>query len=233
MRLQGGVIVTFGRVLPGKDAVIMDYGPAACLLTEHLLQLGHRRIAFIHGVARPALGADRLFAYRRTMRAAGVPFEADFVVHCGPSLDDGLRAAHRLLNLSPRPTAILGVNDLMAISAIQAASERGMAVPRDVSVAGFDDIDMAAHIVPPLTTVHAGGDEVGRRAAELLLQRLDHPDAPPQQIVAQTQLVIRGSTGPVSAIAAPRERVSVAVRAGPAVSGIGDHGENARDGRFP
>jgi LacI family transcriptional regulator, galactose operon repressor len=196
LRLQGAAIVTFGRILPGKDAVVMDYGPGACELTEHLLKLGHRRIGFIHGVARPALGADRLFAYRRTLRAAGVPFERELIVHCGPSLEDGLRAALRLLDLSPRPTAILGVNDLMAISVLQAASERGIAVPGELSVAGFDDIAMAAHVVPPLTTVHAGGDEAGRCAAELLLYRLSNPDALPQQVTVPVQVVVRRSSGP-------------------------------------
>jgi LacI family transcriptional regulator len=197
LRLQGAAIVTFGRVLPGKDALMMDYGPSATELTEYLLRLGHRRIGFIHGVARLALGSDRLFAYRHALRAAGIASERELIVHCGPGLDDGVQAAHRLLALSPRPTAIIGVNDLMAICAIQAASERGIAVSQELSVAGFDDIDLAAHVVPPLTSVRVRGEEIGRRAAELLLYRLGEPDAPAQQVAAQTQLIVRRSTGPV------------------------------------
>ncbi len=199
LRLRGAAIVTFGRVLPGKDALVIDYSAGAAALTEHLLRLGHRRIGFIHGVARPALGSDRLFAYRRALRAAGIPFERALIVHCGPGMPDGVAAAHRLLDVSPRPSAILGVNDLMAICALQAAAERGIAVPQQLSVAGFDDIALAAHVTPPLTTVRAGGDELGRRAVEMLLDRLNHPDAPAQQVNAPVELVVRRSTGPLPA----------------------------------
>lgn len=198
LRLSGAAIVTFGRALPGKDALMVDYTSGATALTEHLLQLGHRRIGFIHGVARPALGSDRLFAYRRVLRAAGIPYDRDLIVHCGPSLADGAQAAGRLLALSPRPTAIVGVNDLMAISVLQAASERGLRVPDQLSVGGFDDIALAAHVTPPLTTVHAGGDDVGRRAAEMLLYRLSNPDAPAQHEVVPARLIVRGSTGRAS-----------------------------------
>jgi len=114
-------------------------------------------------------------------------------------MPDGVAAAHRLLDVSPRPSAILGVNDLMAICALQAAAERGIAVPQQLSVAGFDDIALAAHVTPPLTTVRAGGDELGRRAVEMLLDRLNHPDAPAQQVNAPVELVVRRSTGPLPA----------------------------------
>jgi len=80
---------------------------------------------------------------------------------------------------------------------LQAASERAIAVPQDLSVAGFDDIDLAAHVVPPLTTVHVGGDAAGRSAAELLFRRLNEPDAPVQQITVATQMVVRKSSGPL------------------------------------
>ncbi len=196
LRLQGGAIVTFGGVLPGKDAVVQSYAQGTRDLMRHLLQLGHRRIGFIRGVARPALGADRLLGYRRALRAAGVRLEKELIVECGPTPRDGLLAARQLLALEPRPTAILGVNDLMAMGALQAAAERGLAVPRDVSVAGFDDIDAAAYLVPPLTTVRAAGEEVGRRAAEFLFRRLAEPDLPPQRVEMPAHLVVRGSTGP-------------------------------------
>jgi len=196
LRLQGGAIVTFGGVLPGKDAVIQSYAQGAREVTQHLLQLGHRRIGFIRGVARPALGADRLLGYRRALRAAGIPLQRELIIDCGPSLEEGVLAARQLLGLIPRPTAILGVNDLMAMGALQAAAERGLSVPRDLSVAGFDDIDMAAHLVPPLTTVRADSEEAGRQAARFLFQRLQEPDSPPQRIEMPARLVVRGSTGP-------------------------------------
>jgi LacI family transcriptional regulator len=195
LRLQGSPIVTFGHELPGKDLVTQDYGPGTAQMMEHLLALGHQRIGFIHGVARPGLAADRLFAYRRALRAAGLPYEKALIAQCGPNPDDGACAAHRLLDLSPRPTAILGVNDLMAMGALQAAHERGLAVPADLSVAGFDDIDLAEHLTPPLTTLRANGEEIGRRVATLLFNRLAEPDQPQQRVAIPTELVIRGSTG--------------------------------------
>jgi DNA-binding LacI/PurR family transcriptional regulator len=195
LRLQGSPIVTFGHELPGKDVVVQDYGPGTCAMMDHLLALGHRRIGFIHGVARAGLGADRLFAYRRALRAAGLPYEKGLIAQCGPNPDDGACAAQHLLDLLPRPTAILGVNDLMAMGALQAAHERGLAVPGDLSVAGFDDIDMAEHLTPPLTTLRANSEEIGRRVAALLFQRLADPDLPQQRVAIPTELVIRGSTG--------------------------------------
>ena len=195
LRLHAGAIVTFGHELPGKDVVTQDYGPGTRELMDHLIRLGHTRIGFIHGVARPGLAADRLFAYRRALRAAGLPYEKQLIVQCGPTPDDGACAAMRLLDLAPRPTAILGINDLMAMGALQAAHERGLSVPGDVSVAGFDDIDIAEHLAPPLTTLRAHGEEIGRQAATLLFQRLAVPERPQQRVAISTELVIRGSTG--------------------------------------
>ena len=195
LRLQGGAIVTFGGALPGRDAVVQSYGLGTRELMAHLLGLGHRRIGFIRGAARPALAADRLLGYRRALRAAGIPLQKELIVECGPALHDGLEAAHRLLDLVPRPTAIVGANDLMAIGVLQAAAQRGLSVPRDLSVAGFDDIDLAAYLVPPLTTVRAESEGVGRQAAELLFRRLRDPEAPPQRIDLPAHLVVRGSTG--------------------------------------
>jgi len=195
LRLQGSPIVTFGHELPGKDLVTQDYGPGTREMMDHLIGLGHTRIGFIHGVARAGLGADRLFAYRRALRAAGLPYEKQLIVQCGPNPDDGACAAQRLLDLAPRPTAILGVNDLMAMGALQAAHERGLSVPADLSVAGFDDIDLAEHLTPPLTTLRANGEAIGRQAATLLFQRLADPEAPQQRVAIPTELVVRGSTG--------------------------------------
>ncbi len=195
LRLQGSPIVTFGHELPGKDVVTQDYGPGTRELMEHLLALGHQRIGFIHGVARTGLGADRLFAYRRALRAGGLAYEKQLIAQCGPSPDDGACAAHRLLDLPLRPTAILGVNDLMAMGALQAAYERGLSVPGELSVAGFDDIDIAEHLTPPLTTLRAHGEEIGRQTATLLFQRLADPERPQQRIAIPTELVVRGSTG--------------------------------------
>ena len=125
LRLQGGAIVTFGHEFRAKMSSTQDYGPGTCEMMEHLLSAGPPRIGFIHGVARAGLGADRLFAYRRALRAAGLPYEKQLIVQCGPNPDDGACAARRLLDLSPRPTAILGVNDLMAMGACRRPTNAG------------------------------------------------------------------------------------------------------------
>ncbi|MGQ9682679.1 MAG: substrate-binding domain-containing protein, partial [Anaerolineae bacterium] len=115
-------------------------------------------------------------------------------------LNDGVAAARLLLAAEPRPTAIIGVNDMMAIGALQAAAQAGLRVPEDLSVAGFDNIEMAVHLVPPLTTVGADGQAMGHAAAELLFSRLRDPDRAPCRIERPTQLVIRESTGPCPAV---------------------------------
>ncbi len=198
LRLQRAPVVGLGTHIPGADHVGQDYYLGAGRLMEHLIGLGHRRIAFIHGATHPQAGAERLRAYREALAAAGLSHDEELVTYCGPRLGDGLAAAEQLLAIVPRPTAIIGLNDLMAIGALQAAGRAGLCVPGDLSVAGFDDIEVAAYLVPPLTTVRVHTEEAGQRAAELLLRRIENPGAPPQRLMLPGELVVRGSTGPAS-----------------------------------
>lgn len=178
------------------DSVLGNYEQGAVQMMEHLFALGHQRIGFIHGVAEPSLGTDRLNIYRRKLTERGIAVDEGLIIHCGPTVDDGHAAAHRLLALPQRPTAILGVNDLMAVGAMQAAGECGLAVPGQVSIAGFDDIDLAAHLSPPLTTARLHAEEKGRQAVQLLLERLDNPDLPLRHVDLKCELMVRQSTGP-------------------------------------
>jgi LacI family transcriptional regulator len=196
LKRQGKPMVSTGRISPGLDAVNANYDDGAQQMMDHLLSLGHRRIALIHGVGRPSLASERVEAHQRCLRAAGIPLEEALIAHCGPSLEEGFAAAERLLDLSPRPTAILGINDIMAMSALQASLRRGLRVPEDISIAGFDDIAMAAFLAPALTTVRVNGAEEGRQMARLLFERLTDPQLPPREVQIPVQLVIRGSTGP-------------------------------------
>ena len=196
LKRQGKPMVVSGPWCPFLDSVSTRYDHGAEQMMDHLLGLGHRRIALIHGVARPNLAKERVDAYRRCLAAAGVPADERLVARCGPSLQEGFEAAWRLLDLDPRPTAILGINDLMALSALQASLRRGLRVPEDISIAGFDDIDMAAFLAPPLTTVHINGTDEGRQMARLLFERLADPHLPPRRVQIPVQLVVRGSTGP-------------------------------------
>jgi len=196
LRQQVGPIVTLHGSLPGKDALMHGYAEGMAQAMAHLLELGHERIAFIHGVANPTLGTERLGGYLKAMKEAGLPTPEEYVVQCGGTVEEGLEVARRLLDLQPRPTAIVGVNDLMAIATLQAAAERGLSVPGDLSVVGFDDIELAKYLVPPLTTVGIDAELIGRQAVDLLFQRLVEPQRPAQTIVVPAHLIVRKSTGP-------------------------------------
>jgi DNA-binding LacI/PurR family transcriptional regulator len=163
---------------------------------SHLFELGHRRIAFIHGVKLPALGLDRLNAYQQALEDADIPVDDSLINHCGPSMDDGYQATCELLKQSDRPTAIVVINDLLGIAAIRAAVDLGFNVPDDVSIASFDDIPFTSFTVPRLTTVAGTPEKNGRDAVRLLLKRLTTPDRPREIIIAGWQLHIRESTGP-------------------------------------
>jgi len=171
---------------------------------EHLLAMGHKRIGLIDGVPQPEAARDRVDAYGRALAAAGIAAEPDLVVHCGAHLEEGYQAAEKLLGLHPRPTAVVGINDLMAFAALQASLRRGLHVPQDISIAGFDDILISSYLTPPLTTVQVRGVDTGRKLAELLFERLEDPDLPPRQVRLPAELVVRKSTGP-----APREALPV------------------------
>lgn len=185
------------------DSVRSDHAGGAVRMMAHLLALGHRRIGFVFGVAGPPLGQERLNAYRRAMQDAGAPGGEELVERCGVSLEDGYAAALRLLDRSPRPTAILVINDLLALGVLRAANERGLRIPDDISVAGFDDITMARFANPPLTTVRVHADRVGCTAMRLCFERMRDPERPTQAVCISSELVLRGSTGPVAPIKTP------------------------------
>ena len=181
------------------DTISMQYRQVAAELMEHLLALGHRRIALICGVGRGGLGRGRVSAYQEALSNAGLPADGPLLVHCGSSLEDGYRAALHLLDLDPPPTAIIGINDLLAFGALQAVLGRGLRVPADISLAGFDDLPQSALLSPPLTSGRVDGAEFGRQCVRLVLARLANPALPPQHIPLPAQLVIRASTGKVKA----------------------------------
>jgi len=146
------------------------------------------------------LGQERLAAYRDAMRSLGVADPDELVIHCGVTLEDGYRAAQHLLDRSPRPTAILVINDLLAFGVLRAVAERGLRIPQDVSVASFDDIPMARYSNPPLTTICVHAEQVGRTAMRLCFERMRDPDRPVQAVCIPAELVMRGSTGPAATV---------------------------------
>jgi len=183
----------------GVDAVAADYRNATMEGMDYLFSLGHRRIGLIYGVGGVGgheLADDRLEAYRASLTAASLPIGSDLIVECGPTIEDGYQASLKLLGLAPRPTAIIAINDLLAIGALRATVDSGLQVPKDISFVSYDDIPMANYFVPRLTTVTKDALTLGRKAFEILLARIQNPDLPRQLIHSPAKLIIRESTGP-------------------------------------
>jgi LacI family xylobiose transport system transcriptional regulator len=163
---------------------------------RHLLGLGHRRIAVISGPLDLLCARARLEAWRATLDTAGAPLDPRLVRAGRFQLDDGLRLAESLLELSDRPTAILCGNDLQALGVYEAARRAGLRIPQDVSVVGFDDMPLASWFPPPLTTVRQPFTEMGQAAAQMLLSLAAGKPPENSRVELGTTLVVRGSTGP-------------------------------------
>jgi LacI family transcriptional regulator len=180
--------------LPTVDS---DNLRGARLATEHLLSLGHRRIAMLTG--RPDLQSAQLReqGYREAMGEAGVPVDPRLVQAGGYDPVLSAEAAGRLLAGAGRPTAVFAANDQSAIATVQAATTLGMRVPEQLSVIGFDNIPEAALSVPPLTTVEQPIHEMGRRAVEMLIDLIHGQEIEFTHITLPTRLVVRQSTRPL------------------------------------
>ncbi len=193
--------VPYASVSPKEEhrriGVVVDEVQAVADMVEHLVSLGHRRIAHIKG--HPAHGASgwRLQGYRKGLEHTGLRYKPELVVQGEFSFESGFDATNALLDLAHPPTAIFAANDDMAAGAIGAIYERGLSVPRDVSVCGFDDTPIARHIYPALTTVRQPTREMGRLAGQELLKAIRDRKAGAMVEVPYV-LQFRRSTGPVS-----------------------------------
>ncbi len=196
LRKAGRPVVEITSAKAEFDHVIHSYDNGTRALMAHLLELGHRRIGFVYGISREEQGFDRLLIYHEVLEAAGLAADKRFEVYCGENLEDAYQAAYTLLDRPDRPTAVLVINDLLAIAVIRAAGDLGLTIPGDISVAGFDDIPLSSYTMPRLTTVSGMAEESGRDAVRLLLKRFADPELPQQVITADVQLIVRESTGP-------------------------------------
>ncbi|MFI5341946.1 MAG: substrate-binding domain-containing protein, partial [Candidatus Methylomirabilales bacterium] len=184
--------------------IVLDNVRAGLEITRHLVNLGHRRIGFVASLPGLSTAADRLRGYRKALRAAGLPVDPGLVRSGAFKAEMAQRAAHELLKLPRRPTAIVGGSDLIALGVIEAAADLGMEVPRDLAVVGFDDIQIAAHRAIQLTTMAQQKTEMGRLAVAWILEIIRDPRRfarqPFQQILAPT-LVVRRTCGALAAAA--------------------------------
>jgi DNA-binding LacI/PurR family transcriptional regulator len=160
------------------------------------MQRGHRCIAYISGPEGRSDDVERLAGYRQALGEAGIAFDPALVVPGNGRLDGGERALHNLTGLAERPTAVFCYNDMTAIGLISAARQVGFSVPENLAVVGFDDIPLAAHIYPPLTTVAQPQRDMGRQAMNmaLALMTADDSTAPFSDVVVKGRLVVRETT---------------------------------------
>lgn len=214
----GTPLVLVDRRLKGleADSVEVDNRAAARRATEHLIGLGHERIALVTGIEdamtdrfRPGLAgiesamvnttAGRAAGYRDALRAAGLPIDLAYVTLQGFRQVDAIRATHALLQLPFPPTALLALDSTLALGALQAIREASLTCPDDISVIGFDDADWTEALTPPLTVVAQPVQRIGSEACTLLLERIRGDKREPVHRVLRTSLVERGSVSPVAA----------------------------------
>jgi LacI family transcriptional regulator len=193
---SGGRVVVVGRHRLRCDAVLPDNEAAGESIAEHVLGLGHRRLAVAAGPAHLTTMADRLAGIRTAVARRGLDPDALAVAHAPFTREGGRDATRQLLDEHPGTTAILALNDAMATGVLSVLRERGTAVPREMSVTGFDDIQVAQDLAPALTTVRLPMSEIGAAALELALRP---PSARPRRRSTGHALVVRDSTAPPAA----------------------------------
>lgn len=176
--------------------VVTDNAHAAERATRHLIDLGHRRIGHLLGPENNVVARDRLAGFANALRQAGMAPAPEWLFRGNFEMESGFAAAARFMSLTERPTAIFAANDESAIGFLSGLRQHGIECPRDISVVGFDDLGVAAHYTPPLTTMRQPRETLGRMAAETLIDILEDPEAMrgPLRIVLNSDLVVREST---------------------------------------
>lgn len=180
----------------GHVAVTVDNRRGAEIAVEHLIGLGHRKIGYLSGPPDNVLTRQRTAGALAALAAADLRHEPSWFIAGDFALASGVECARRWLALDERPTAVFSSSDAMAFGFMSELNRHGIRVPEDVSVVGFDDIDISAHFIPPLTTISQPRTEIGETAAQLLLEMIRPAgDArPPASVILPSKLVVRGST---------------------------------------
>jgi LacI family transcriptional regulator len=181
----------------GVVSVTASHFSGARAVTRHLVALGHRRIGVITGPPHWLARDDRVAGHLTALSEAGALGNPDLMRHGGPKAETGLIAARELLALPERPTAIVCFNDKVAVGVLEAAAALGLRVPQDLSVTGFDDIDVSRATTPRLTTVRQPLQEMGQVAVTMLMRQLEGHAHEALSIELAARLIVRGSTGPV------------------------------------
>lgn len=180
------------------SVVYSDNTEGARLAVNYLHELGHRHIAHIAGDSSIDAGAARVKGYKLAMKELDLPIQPGYLVNAGFfSVEEGKQAMEKLLQLESPPTAVFVAGDQMAIGAIEAVHEHGLRVPEDISIIGYDDIEMIKYITPKLTTIRQDTDEIGEAAAELLIEQMTAKERRTERRVIPVRLIERASCAPV------------------------------------
>lgn len=196
------VVISSPSPVPGVPSIDIDNKRGARLAVEHLIGLGHTRIAHIAGDETHASVSKRRQGFLSTLMEAGLSAPEEYLISSHYSREHSLPIARRLLSQKQRPTAIFAGNDMIAVAVLEAARELDILVPEELSVVGFDDLPMASHVTPQLTTVRQPLAVLGERATRLLVQRIEGHTSETGEAFSDSQkleepdLVIRGTTAP-------------------------------------
>jgi len=184
------------------DTILVDNVDGIMRAGKHLAELGHRRVAYISGTIDGISSPERRHGFSRAQAAFGFAEDAALVGECPESISGGFEAMGRMLDRAggEPPTAVIAYNDMVAIGAMDAIKQRGLVIPDDISVVGFDDISLSAEVTPPLTTVQVPKELMGKLAAETLFHSIAGSPHATRKILVPTRVVPRASTG------APRGR---------------------------
>jgi LacI family transcriptional regulator len=198
-------VVEVDRTFSGGrcDAVLIDNASASSRITDHLISLGHRRIALLIDETDWTTGADRVAGYQRSLEQSGLEADPTLLVSAGSDVGGARKAAVALLARRDHPTAVFTANSVLAEGVWRAASDLGLKVPDDLSIASFDDAAWMSMVTPGLTAVAQDAVELGRVAAELLRERIEHPESPVQTVVLEAEILPRGSTAAPRMVAQP------------------------------
>jgi len=190
------VLAEFHLEDPKTSTILLDYATGIRAAIDHLLELGHSKIAFLAGPHKIHSAMTRENDFRTAMEVVGLPIQKTWVIECDHTLKGGVAGFDRLQALAAGPTAILCSNDMTAIGVLRAAYLKGLRVPQDLSVIGLDDIDFAEFTLPPLTTIRLSRGDLARAAFEALRQQAEEAGKSriQREFLVSTSLVLRGST---------------------------------------
>ncbi len=189
------VCVDRGMNDDSTDVVLMDNEKGAFEAVNHLIKLGHRKIAIIAGSKNIPTTNQRIQGYKNALECHNIPVVDDYIVSKDSTQKSGVKLTEYLLKSPDPPTAIFTGNNLITLGALETIHKSGLKIPDDVALIGFDDMPWSYALNPPLTAVRQSGFEIGQRAAELLLQRIQKPDGAIAKLILKTQLIIRQSCG--------------------------------------